>query len=93
MGYLKIKKLKDIVTSTDDTVDEDKNEEVYAELIQLIDKKSLALIMRSAKNKGREAMKVLRGHYAGKGKPRVIALYTELASLRKKADETEPLST
>ena len=43
MGYLKIKKLKDIVTSTEATVDEDKNEEVYAELIQLIDKKSLAL--------------------------------------------------
>ena len=30
MGYLKIKKLKDIVTSTDGTVDDDKNEEVYA---------------------------------------------------------------
>ena len=88
MGYLKIKKLKDIVTSTEATVDEDKNEEVYAELIQLIDKKSLALIMRSAKNKGREAIKLLREHYAGKGKPRVIALYTELTSLRKQADES-----
>ena len=42
MGYLKIKKLKDVVTSTAETVDDDKNEEVYAELIQVIDEKSLA---------------------------------------------------
>ena len=88
MGYLKIKKLKDVVTSTAETVDDDKNEEVYAELIQVIDEKSLALIMRDAKDDGREAMKLLREHYAGKGKPRVISLYTELTSLYKKADES-----
>ena len=88
MGYLKIKKLKDIVTSTADNVDADRNEEVYAELILVIDEKSLALIMRDAKDDGRKAMKLLREHYAGKGKPRVISLYTELTSLSKKADES-----
>ena len=33
-------------------------------------------------------MKVLRKHYQGNGKPRVIALYTELTSLRKGENET-----
>ena len=88
MGYLKIKKLKDIVTSTDDNVDEDKNEDVYSELIQLIDEKSLSLIMRDAKNDGRKSMKLLREHYAGKGKPRVISLYTELTSLSKTPEQS-----
>ena len=27
---------------------------------------------------GRAALKILRDYYAGKGKPRVISLYTEL---------------
>ena len=40
--------------------------------------------MREASGNGREALRILRDHYAGKGKPRVISLYTELTSLRKK---------
>ena len=35
-----------------------------------------------------KALKVLRKHYQGNGKPRVIALYTELTSLRKGENET-----
>ena len=89
LGYMKIKKLKDVITGTDEnTVDADKNEDVFAELIQLLDDRSLALIMREAKDDGRKAMKTLREHYAGKGKPRVIALYQELTSMRKTADQT-----
>ena len=49
MGYLKIKKLKAIVQSTKTTTldadETDKNETVYAELIQLLDDQSLALII------------------------------------------------
>jgi len=87
MGYMKIKNLKSVITAEGEAIDEDKNEHIFAELIQLIDDRSLALVMREAKDKGREALKILREHYAGKGKPRVIALYQELTTLRKNADQ------
>ncbi|TWW61432.1 hypothetical protein D4764_04G0000780 [Takifugu flavidus] len=60
-----------------------KNEEPYAEMIQFLDDKSLSLIMREAADNGRKALKILRDHYAGKGKPRIISLYTEPTSLQK----------
>ena len=44
--------------------------------------------MRDAAGDGRKALKILRDHYASKGKPRIIALYTELTSLVKGANET-----
>ncbi|TWW67383.1 hypothetical protein D4764_02G0004240 [Takifugu flavidus] len=62
-----------------------KNEESYAEMIQFLNDKSLSLIMREAADNGRKALKILRDHYAGKGKPRIISLYTELTSLQKVA--------
>ena len=65
-----------------------KNEEMFAELIQFLDDKSLALVMRDAQVDGRKALKILRAHYAGTGKPRVISLYTELTSLVKSEQET-----
>jgi hypothetical protein len=43
--------------------------------------------MRDAVDDGRKALRILRSHYAGKGKPRIIALYTELTSLRKSSSE------
>ena len=43
--------------------------------------------MREASDNGREALGILRDHYAGKGKPRIISLYTELTSLRKEQNE------
>ena len=66
-----------------DEIDTERNEEAYNELIQFLDDKSLFLIMREASDNGREALRILRDHYAGKGKPRIISLYTELTSLRK----------
>ncbi|XP_034076783.1 uncharacterized protein LOC117549204 [Gymnodraco acuticeps] len=44
--------------------------------------------MRDAADDGRKALKILRDHYAGTGKPRVISLYTELTSLQKYANES-----
>ena len=38
--------------------------------------------MRDAKNDGRKAVGILREHYRGSSKPRVISLYTELTSLK-----------
>ena len=62
-----------------DNVDPEKNANLYhAELIQVLDDRSLSLVMREAPNDGRKAFKILKDHYRPKGKPRIIALYTEL---------------
>jgi hypothetical protein len=89
LGYMRLQKLRDtIVASDEDEVSDDKNAEAFAELIQFLDDKSLSLIMRDAVDDGRKALKILRGHYAGTGKPRIISLYTELTSLVKSPRET-----
>ena len=72
----------------DDEEDAEKNEEAYAELIQVLDDKSLSLIMHDATDNGRKALQILKDYYSGKGKPRIISLYTELTSLQKTAGES-----
>ena len=49
---------------------------------------SLSLVIREATDGRRKALKILREHYGGKGKPRVISLYTELTSLQKAAKKS-----
>ena len=91
LGYLQTIKLKKTILSSaplEEEGDEAKNEESYAELIQLLDDTSLSLVMRDAAGDGRKALKILRDHYASQGKPRIIALYTELTSLEKGTSET-----
>ena len=90
LAYLHTLSLKDAILGKNlngDETDMERNEEVYNELIQFLDYKSLSLIMREASDNGREALRILRDHYAGKGKPRIISLYTELTSLRKGQNE------
>ena len=70
-------------------VDVARNADVFAEIVQCLDDRSLTLVMRDAKYDGRRAIEILREHYhdyVGKGKPRVIALYTELTSLKMSED-------
>lgn len=96
MGHLQLQKLKDIILNGPavgadaDALAEDasKNAEAYAELIQFLDDKSLSLVMREAADDGRGALKILRDYYAGKGKPRIVSLYTELTSLQKLSGES-----
>ena len=94
MGYMLMKGLKDTIDpkpATDGTVspaDPSKNEQAYAELIQWLDERSLSLVVRESRDDGREALKTLRAHYRGKGKQRVIRLYTELTSLLMKPRES-----
>jgi len=94
LGHLRLLGLKDTILSEPPARGEeeedpaDKNEEAYAELIQYLDDKSLSLVMRDAADDGRKALQILRGYYAGKGKPRIISLYTELTSLQKMANES-----
>ena len=85
-GHLRLKKLLDVVTGTD-TPSADENGDVYAELVQYLDDRSLSLIMRDAKDNGRKAIEILRSHYLGSSKPRILALYTELTSLKKSEEE------
>ena len=44
LGYLQTLKLKETIVPSDNEPDEAKNEECYAELIQLLDDKSLSLV-------------------------------------------------
>lgn len=85
--HLRLIGLKETILSDDDP-DPEKNEECYAELIQFLDDESLSLVTREAADDGRKALQMLRDHYASHGKPRVIALYTELTSLQKECEET-----
>ena len=66
-----------------DVPDAGKNADVYAELIQLLDDRRLALIMRDAKEDGKKALQILKEHYMSQGKPKVIALCTELTNIEK----------
>ena len=94
MGYVLMKGLKDTIDPKPDgsgnvsPADPVKNEQSYAELIQWLDEKSLSIVVRNARDDGREALKTLRAHYRGKGKQRVIRLYTELTSLVMKPKES-----
>ena len=60
MGYLHILKLKETVESEEPNAA--KNADVYAELIQVLDDRSLSLVMRDAKDDGKKAISILRGH-------------------------------
>ena len=66
----------------------EKNSRVFAFMVQMLDDKSLSLIMRDAHGKGKESLTILREHYIGSSKPRIISLYTELCSLKMNGDET-----
>ena len=60
-GYLHTLKLKKELEK--DVPDAGRNADVYAELIQLLDDRSLALIMRDAKDDGKKALQILKEHY------------------------------
>jgi len=92
IGYLRLQKLHDTILPEDEggvaRNDDGKNAEAFAELALSVDDRSLSLILRDAKNKGREALKILRQHYMSASETRVIGLYTELTMLKKMDGET-----
>ena len=78
LGYLLVKDLKKTVLAAEnENIDNDKNELAYAEMIQFLDSTSHQLVMRDAKDDGRKALSILRTHYSGKEKSRVLSMYTE----------------
>ena len=103
LGYLLVKKLKKTViaepvalasTATDQErttaaeTDAVNNELAYAEMIQFLDPTSHQLVMRDAKDDGRKAIQILRAHYSGMGKSRILSLYTEIMMLSQLPTET-----
>ena len=86
-AYLRLNKLHKTLEE-ETTGDEEKNALVYASLVQVLDDKSLNLIIRDAADDGRKAFRILEDHYLGKSKPKIIALYCELTSLKKSEDES-----
>lgn len=87
LGLMRIKQLLSVFQD-ETTPNEEDNATAFAELIQCLDDRSLSLIIRDDKNKGRESLEILRNHYLPKGKPRVITLYQELTSLIKSSTES-----
>ena len=94
LAHMKIRKLKATILRdegdplADVAADAEKNETAFAELIQYLDERSLGLVMHDGRDDGRKSLKILREHYAGSGKPRIIVLYTTLTSLQKNVSES-----
>ena len=90
LAFMRIQELYDIFVPSSDEgeLDAAKNANAFGELVQCLDDRSLSLIILEARDDGRKALKVLREHYQGNGKLRVIALYPELTLLWKGENET-----
>ena len=95
LGYMRLKELQETIDPTPPTDNTEtppanaaKNANAYAELIQFLDDRSLGIVMRDAKNDGRKALKLLREHYSGTGKARLLSMYISLGSLMKDPAET-----
>ena len=71
-----------ILTPLAETSDEAENEKAYSELVLLLDSSSLSMVMTDAADDGREALKILRAHYRGTSKPRILTLYSNLCNLK-----------
>ena len=73
LGYMRIQKLIDVVVrkaGEEAAPSAEKLANAFAELVQCLDDRSLAIVIREAKDDGRKAFQVLREHYQGKGKPK-----------------------
>ncbi|GAB1598815.1 hypothetical protein Ahia01_000158700 [Argonauta hians] len=86
-GFLRTRGLHKVIT-TGSQVDTEENAAVFAELIQILDDRSINLIMRDAEDDGKKAMEILNAHYKSKCKPKIICLYTELTTLTKQTEES-----
>ena len=86
-----------LITAIEDKVNENgepspvdpvQNANVFAELVQYLDDKSIQLIMKDAKDDGNKALKILRKHYKGSANRMLISgLYNDLTSLKMSSDE------
>ena len=62
-------------------------ERAFAELVQVLDDRSLHLISSDANGDAKTAIGILRDHYAGTSEQRILSLLTTLTSVSKGRDE------
>ena len=75
LGDLCTVDLKDFILGKNlnrDETERERNEVAYAELMQFLDDKKLSLVMREALNNERAALRILRDHFVGPGKPELF---------------------
>ena len=65
LGYMALQNLKKTILPGAETPDDTKNERAYAELVMILDAKSLSMVMTDAADDGRKALSILRDHYRG----------------------------
>ena len=88
MAYMRTKELRNAIDpDTTGIVSANCRERAFAELVQVLDDRSLNLIMRDAKDDGKAAMVILRDHYAGTSEQRILSLLTTLTTISKGQDE------
>ena len=83
-GYLRLQKLDKVLSKTGQLQDAEieQNKGIFVELIQVLDDTSLSLIIRDAHDDGIKSLKILREHYCGSGKTRILSLYSTLSSIK-----------
>ena len=86
LAYMNLKKLKRVVLSDGGQTTAIKLEEAFSEMVQFLDSRSLHLVMRDARDNGREALRILKEHYAGRGKQRIVSLYKTLCNMKMNED-------
>ena len=82
LAYMGLQDLKTTILPSTTEAEPAKNEKAYAELVMLLDEKSLSMVMNEASDDGRQALEILRAHYKGTGKPRILTLYNNLCNLK-----------
>ena len=88
MAYMRTKELRNAIDpDTTGIVSTNCRERAFAELVQVLDDRSLNLIKTDAKDDGKAAMVILRDHYAGTSEQRILSLLTTLTTISKGHDE------
>ena len=85
-GYMHNKKLRGQLLGTDASNDDEKYN-VWAELVQCLDKRSIMMLKSECKGNGPEAWKRLTAHFSSSETPRVMNLLEQLTSLSLKPTE------
>ena len=79
-GYLHTKKLGGQLLGTDTSHDDEKYN-IWAELVQCLDKRSILMLKSECKGNGPEARKRLTAHFSNSETPRAMNLLEHLTSL------------
>ena len=87
-AYMRVKEMRDAVDPESRAIiSQSQKEKGYAELIQLLDDRSLNLVMRDSHDDGRASIQILREHYAGTSECRIMSLITTLATMTMSENE------